>query len=45
MEEDLLLSAMEVVTEEFCDRVWKGRAEEFDFERGEVDCVEGFGEV
>ena len=42
---DLLLSTVAVVTEEFGDCPWKGRAEEFDFESGEVDSVEGFREV
>jgi hypothetical protein len=40
-----LFSAVEVIAEEFGDSAWKGRAEEFDFEGGEVDSVEGFGEV
>ena len=41
-EEDLLLLPVKVVAEEFGDCAWKGRAEEFDFERSEVDRVEGF---
>ena len=45
LEEDLLLSAVKVVAEEFGDCAREGRAEELDFERGEVDSVEGFGEV
>ena len=45
LEEDLLFSAAKVVAEKFGDCAWKGRDKDFDFERGEVDSVEGFGEV
>ena len=45
LEEDLLFSAAKVVAQKFGDCARKGRDKDFGFEHGQVDSVEGFGEV
>lgn len=45
LKEDLLFSAIEVIAQKFGYGFWEEGFEEFYFESGEVDCVEGFGEI
>ncbi len=45
LEKNLLFSTVEVIAKEFGGGFWEGGLQEFYFERGEVDSVEGLSEV